>query len=70
MKTTLDYNTVPTTPGWYYVGFAENKDRGIFLQLEEGCWFNEEGDEVYSLFDCFLNMEVSVDAADFYVPQS
>ena len=58
---------------WYCVGW-EMDDGSIqwdqFIKYEgEGCFSNEEGEEVTSLFCPVLQLRVAVDAADRYALQ-
>ena len=62
-------NTHPTKPGWYYVGLDGDDNNGPILQLEDGAWFNEEGEEVDRLWIADLGLYTSVKGADFWIKQ-
>lgn len=62
-------------PGWYCVGF-ENEEGDInwggspiYHYVGDGCWEDDDGNAVDYFFDTFLQLNVSTDAADAYLPQ-
>jgi hypothetical protein len=61
--------THPTEPGWYYVGLTADEMCGPILQLEDGEWFDENGEEVVRIFDASIQDYASPKNADFWVRQ-
>lgn len=64
-------------PGWYAIGFAGIEDGGInwngapvFKYLGDGAWEDEDGRPIEGFFDPELQMTVTTDSADAYMPQN
>ena len=60
--------------GWYCIGMLNDNnemDWGQILEyVGEGEWHNDYREVVYSIWDSFLRMPVSMDAADGYQLQN
>lgn len=74
-----EYKKYPTAPGWYCIGMermdgAEQErlgpDFGQIYHFDGAVWSDEAGDAVESIYDAALHLQVSMDAADYYVRQA
>lgn len=61
--------TCPTENGWYYVSMDGDVSSGPILQLEDGAWFDEEGEEVVRAWDASVQDYGSPNGAAFWVRQ-
>lgn len=63
---------------WYCIGFelfsmvdTPRMDWGQIIRYDgEGCWSDDNGEPVESLYDPELRMQVAMDAADAYADQN
>ena len=62
-------NSHPTESGWYYVGMEGDEMCGPILQLEDGAWFDEDGEEVVRIFDASTQGYASPKGADYWIRQ-
>lgn len=56
--------------GWYCIVMVEQsgeRDYGPIWKYEDGCWFDEYGDERTSIWCPVLQQQVPIDAADDFV---
>lgn len=62
----------PTVPGWYAIGFRDEADEvqwGPIYRFDGEAWFDDDDEEVTSLWDPLLQEHVAMNAADGYVRQ-
>lgn len=76
MQIKQEHQQAPTHDGWYVTAWnmGENGESGewsfgIFVQVEDGEFYDEDGELLESIFDPVLQIHVAADAADAYVPQ-
>ena len=59
---------------WYAVGWKQDDGRMDYQQIiryeGDGCWSDDDGEEVTSLFDPILQLRIGVDGADDYALQA
>lgn len=69
-----DWRKAPTADGWYFIAWeplqGERWQLGDLVQLIDGVFYDEDGEEVERVFDPDLQIWVSANAADAYIPQA
>ena len=61
--------TLPTENGWYYLSMDGDPSSGPILQLEDGSWFDEDGEEVTQVWDSTVQAYGTPNGAEFWIRQ-
>lgn len=72
MQIAQEHQQAPTRDGWYVTAWKQEDGEfefGIFVQVEDGEFYDEDGEALESIFDPTLQIRVAPGAADAYVPQ-
>lgn len=72
MQVAEQYQQTPTANGFYVTAWKQMDgewDFGIFVELIDGEFYDEDGDQLESIFDPVLQIRCSPGAADAYIPQ-
>ena len=71
MTVNPEHQMAPSKDGWYVVAWGEKDewDFGIFVQVIDGEFYDEDGEALESIFDPVLQCRIAPDAADAYIPQ-
>lgn len=72
MQVAKEYQRTPTADGFYVTAWHQldgEWEFGIFVKVEGGEFYSEDGEPLESIFDPVLQIQVAPGAADAYVPQ-
>ena len=72
MQVATEHQCSPSKDGWYVTAWHQldgEWDFGIFVQVIDGEYYDEDGEPLESIFDPVLQVRCGPGAADAYIPQ-